>query len=84
MEHPTAERPRRLRLACYTFGADGTGYPRHLVTHHCRAQLGDIPERGPPEALDRSPFDWSRGLGTCGGARRSLHIGEYGRQFVRN
>jgi hypothetical protein len=44
VEHPTAERP--LRLAYYTLGAGGTGYPRYLVTHHSRAQPGH-PGQGP-------------------------------------
>ena len=30
MEHPPAERPGHLPLACYTFGADAMGYLRHL------------------------------------------------------
>jgi hypothetical protein len=47
VEHPTAERP--LRLAYYTLGAGGTGYPRYLVTHHSRAQPGH-PGQAPPEA----------------------------------
>jgi hypothetical protein len=42
-----AERPRPLRLACYLFGADGTAYPRHLVTHYSPAQRWDIPEPRP-------------------------------------
>ncbi len=33
VERRTAARPRRLRLARYASGADGTGCPRPLATH---------------------------------------------------
>jgi hypothetical protein len=38
VEHPTAERPRHLHLACYSLGADAIGIPASLVTHRSRAQ----------------------------------------------
>ena len=38
------------RLAYYTFGADGMGYPRPGAPPLSRPASGPIPERGPPEA----------------------------------
>jgi hypothetical protein len=34
VEHRCDERPCPLPSGCYAFGADATGYPHPLVTHH--------------------------------------------------